>query len=156
MDRQYCCSHHVFVSKDSDVCTKDYKIYDEPLVSSHPLLSGQYPEGGYIMEIQLYLDTAFFRVVGKSAPDNPKRYCRWFWGHCSSKKFERMAWEATDISLRVLKESNKSRFNRSSVRNSVLIIIYPILPFGIVACTFFVTTFLKIAVYTVCSLVRKF
>ena len=59
-----------------------------------------------------------------------------------------MAWEATDISLRVLKESNKSRFNRYSVRNSVLIIIYPILPFGIVACTFFVTTFLKIAVYT--------
>ena len=45
----------------SDVSTKDYKIYDEPLVSSHPLLSGQYPEGGYIMEIQLYLDTAIFR-----------------------------------------------------------------------------------------------
>ena len=33
-----------------------------------------------------------------------------------------MAGEALDICLRVLKESNKSRFNSYSVRNSVLII----------------------------------
>ena len=33
-----------------------------------------------------------------------------------------MAREATDICLRVLKESNKSRFDSYSVRNSVLII----------------------------------
>ena len=39
-----------------------------------------------------------------------------------SKKFERMAGEAVDIYLRVLKESNKSRFDSYSVRNSVLII----------------------------------
>ena len=38
------------------------------------------------------------------------------------KKFERMAGEALDICLRVLKESNKSRFDSYSVRNSVLII----------------------------------
>ena len=54
------------------------------------------------------------KVVGKSARDNPERYCGWLWGHCSSKKFERMVREATDICLRVLKESNKSRFDSFS------------------------------------------
>ena len=39
-----------------------------------------------------------------------------------SKKFERMAQEAMDICLQVLKESNKSRFDSYSVRNSVLLI----------------------------------
>ena len=62
------------------------------------------------------------KVVGKSARDNPERHCGWFWVHCSSKKFERMAREAMDVCLRVLKESNKSRFDSYSVRNSVLII----------------------------------
>ena len=38
------------------------------------------------------------------------------------KKFERMAREAMDVCLRVLKESNKSRFDSYSVRNGVLII----------------------------------
>ena len=38
------------------------------------------------------------------------------------KKFERIAWETMDICLRMLKESNKSRFHSYSVRNSVLII----------------------------------
>ena len=62
------------------------------------------------------------KVVAKSARDNPERYCRQFWVHCSSRKFERMAWEAMDVCLRVLKESNKGRFDSYSVRNSVLII----------------------------------
>ena len=53
--------------------------------------------------------------------------------------------EAMEVYLRVLKESNKSKFDGYHVRNSV----YPILPFGIVACTFSRTTFLEIAVYTV-------
>ena len=51
-----------------------------------------------------------------------ERYCGRLWVHCSSKKFERMAREAMDVCLRVLKESNKSRFDSYSVRNSVLII----------------------------------
>ena len=38
------------------------------------------------------------------------------------RNFERMAGEAMDVCLRVLKESNKSRFDSYSVRNSVLII----------------------------------
>ena len=50
-----------------------------------------------------------------------------------------------DICLRELKESNKSRFDSYSVRNSVLIISN--ITFRIVACTFFPTSFLEIAVY---------
>ena len=62
------------------------------------------------------------KFVGKSARDNPERYCGWFLVHCFSRKFERMALEATDVCLRVLKESNKSRFGGYSVRNSTVII----------------------------------
>ena len=62
------------------------------------------------------------KVVGKSARDNPERYCGWFWVRCSSKKFERMSQEAVDVCLHVLKESNKRNFDSYSVRNSVLII----------------------------------
>ena len=43
------------------------------------------------------------------------------------------------------KGKQQSRFDSYSVRNNVL--STPILPFGIVACTVFATTFLKIAVY---------
>ena len=38
------------------------------------------------------------------------------------KKYQRMAREAMDVCLRVLKESNKSRFDSYSVRKSALII----------------------------------
>ena len=44
------------------------------------------------------------KVVGKSARNNPKRNCGWFWVHCSSKKFKRMAREALEVCLSVLKE----------------------------------------------------
>ena len=37
------------------------------------------------------------------------------------KEFERKTQEVKDLCLRVLKESNKGRFNSDSVRNSVLI-----------------------------------
>ena len=58
-------------------------------------------------------------------------------------KFEGMAGEATEICLRVLKESNKSRFD--SYRSSgTEYRSYPILPFGIVACTFFPITSLEV------------
>ena len=74
-----------------------------------------------------------------------QRCIGWFWVHCSSKKFERMAREAMDVCLLLLKENNKSRFDSFSVRDSVFII--PMLPFGTLPCTFFPTTFLKIAVW---------
>ena len=52
----------------------------------------------------VYLHTAILRkVVGKSARDNPERYCGWFKVRCSSKKFERMPREAMDICWLVLK-----------------------------------------------------
>ena len=80
--------------------------------------------------MSLVKDTAVSRkVVGKSARDNPERYCGWFLVHCFSNKFQRMAREVMDVCLRGLKESNKSRF-------------------GIVARTVFATTFLEIAVYS--------
>ena len=60
--------------------------------------------------------------VGKSAHDYPERYRGCFGVHCTSKKFERMAREAMDICLRMLKESNNRRVDSYSVRNSVLII----------------------------------
>ena len=61
----------------------------------------------------VYAYTAISRnVFGKSARDNPERYnCGWFLGYYSSEKFERMAREAMDVGLRVLNESNKSRFD---------------------------------------------
>ena len=69
--------------------------------------------GSVIDSTDLY--TAISRkVVGKSARDNPERYCGWFWKLCSSKKFEKMAQETTNICLRVLKESNKSMFDSYS------------------------------------------
>ena len=44
--------------------------------------------------------------------------------HCFSKKVQRIAQEAMDVCLRVLKESNSSRFDSYSVRKSALIICY--------------------------------
>ena len=71
-----------------------------------------------------YEHTAISRkVVGKSARDNHERYYGWFWVRFSSKKFERMAPEAVDVCLGVLKESTKGSFDSYSVRNSVLIIM---------------------------------
>ena len=66
----------------------------------------------------------------------------------SSKKFERMAREATDICLRVLKElATKVCLTATVVRNSVLIISH--ITFQIVACTFLATTFLEKTVYII-------
>ena len=62
------------------------------------------------------------KVVGKSAHDNPERYCGWFWVRSSAKKFERKARDAIDICLRVLKESKKVGSTVKVVRYSVLII----------------------------------
>ena len=75
--------------------------------------------GMVFRNLQLY-SAVSRKVVGKSARDNPERYCGWFLDHWFSKKFQRMAREATDICLRVLKESNKSRFDSYSVRNKCI------------------------------------
>ena len=56
-----------------------------------------------------------------------------------------MAREAMNVCLRVLKKSNKSRFDSYSVRNSVLIISH--ITFRDCLVHVFPTTFLEIAVY---------
>ena len=104
-----------------------------------------FPRLGTKLETLKDRHTAISRkVVGKSARDNPERYCGWFWVHRSSKKFERMAREAMDVCFRVLKESNKNRFDSYSVRNSVLIISQ--ITFRNFRVHIFPTTFLKITV----------
>ena len=55
-----------------------------------------------------------------------------------------------DVCLRELKESNKSRFDSYSVRNSVLIISH--ITFRDCRVHIFPTTFLEIAVYTLSDL----
>ena len=94
----------------------------------------------------LQINSHFRKVVGKSARDNPERYCGWFWVNCSSKKFERLSLKAMDECLRVLKESNKTRFDSYSVRNTVLITSH--ITFRDCRAHIFPTTFLGIAVST--------
>ena len=73
-------------------------------------------------------ETLIFQVYSyfeKGCRKKCKRQSRkvlWFWIHCFSKEFKRMTREDMDLCLRVLKESNKTRFDSFSVRNSVLII----------------------------------
>ena len=77
----------------------------------------------YLVISTQFAHTAISRKVGgKSAHNNPKRYYGWFWVHRSSKKFDRMAQEAVDVCLLVLKEGNKRSFDSYSFSNSVFII----------------------------------
>ena len=72
-----------------------------------------------LFNIQLFRE----RLSQKNARDDPERYGGWFCVHSSSsRKFERMAREAMDVCLLVLKENSKNRFDSYSVGNSVLII----------------------------------
>ena len=99
----------------------------------------------YLVGYEHLSDTAISRkVVGWSARDNLERYCGWFCIYCFSKKFERIAGEAMDICLWVLKESNKNRFDSYSVRNSVLSISH--ITFRDCGVHIFPTAFLEIAV----------
>ena len=49
----------------------------------------QLPLRGEREEMIMY--SCFEKGCRKSARDNPEGYYGWFWDHCSSKKFERMA-----------------------------------------------------------------
>ena len=77
---------------------------------------GEVNSGGILRDakrrgIQLFRE----RLSTKSARDNSERYCGWVLVHGFSKKFEIIAREAMDLCLRMLKESNKSRFDSYSV-----------------------------------------
>ena len=69
----------------------------------------------YDIYCDVHVDSSFKKGCRKCECDNPKGIAGGveFTEH-SSKKFERMAREAIDICLPVLKESNKSRFNNCS------------------------------------------
>ena len=94
-----------------------------------------------LSDIQLFRE----RLSEKVHATIPKGIVGGFEFTVLSKKFERMAREAMDICLRLLKESNK--VGSIATVSGTASCSYPILPFGIVACTFFPTTFLEIAVY---------
>ena len=85
-------------------------------------------------------------VVEKVLSTIPKGIVGGFEFTVLQRNLKKMAREAMDLCLRLLKERNKSRFDSYSVRNSVLIIAHIILPFGINPCTFFPTAILEIAV----------
>ena len=87
-------------------------------------------------EVFLRYTAILRKVVGRSACDNPKRYCGWFWVHSSSKKFERTGRETMDICLRT-----------TIVVSGTVYWLHPILPFRIVMCTIFPTIFLEIALH---------
>ena len=75
------------------------------------------------------------KVVGKSASDNPERYCGWFCLPCSPKKIERMARKAKGICSRVLMESNKSRFDSYSRQEQCIdhipLLVFSVTPFKV-------------------------
>ena len=60
------------------------------------------------MHIQLFRETFSEKVHATIAEG---MMVDGFWVHCSSEKFGRMTREAMDVRLRVLNESNKSRFD---------------------------------------------
>ena len=62
------------------------------------------------------------KVVGKTARDNPAKGIVSIVGGFQLTVLHRMVREIMDVRLRMLKESNKSRLDSYSVRNSVLII----------------------------------
>jgi len=68
------------------------------------------------------------------------------WVNCSSKKFERIARDAMDIYLLVLKKSNESRLD-SCCRQEQCIGHIPYYLSRLSRAHFFPTTFLEIAVY---------
>ena len=91
--------------------------------------------------------TAISREVFESARDNPERHCGWFWVLCSSKKFERIGTKGRGNMFESAK-GKQQKLVRQLQSSRTVYWLYPILPFGIVACTFFPTNFLEVAVNT--------
>ena len=103
----------------------------------------------FIQLVRSRLYTAISRKeVGKSARDNAERHCGWFWIHCSSEKFERIGTKGNENVFASANGKQQKQVRQLQSPGTVYL-SYPILPFGIVACTFFLTTFLEIALYEV-------
>ena len=83
------------------------------------------------------------KVVRKSTRNNPERYCGWFWAHCSSKIIIcKNGTRGNGLRFAIA----KGKQQKVSTVSGTVYRSYPILPFGIVAYRFFLTTFLEIAV----------
>ena len=86
------------------------------------------------------------KVVGKSVRDNPERHCGWFWVlFFFQRNLKELVRKAMQMCLRVLKESNKSRFDSYS-RQEPCTDHIPYYLSGLSRAHFFPTTFLEIAV----------
>ena len=97
---------------------------------------------GSMQEIYTAIST---KVVGKSARYNPERHCGWFWVLCSSKKFERIGRKGHG-SVFLSAKGKQPKYVWQLQSSGTVYWSYPILPFGIVAFTFFPTSSLEIAV----------
>ena len=75
-----------------------------------------------MVQARVYIQLFRERLSQKVHATIPKVIVGGFEFTVLSKKFERMTREAIDVCWRVLKESNKIRFDSYSVRNSVLVI----------------------------------
>ena len=95
--------------------------------------------------IQLFRE----RLSEKSARDKLEKHCGWFWVLCFSKKFERIGTTGHGNVFASAKGKQQKK-DRQLHSSGTVYWLYPILPFGIVACPFFPTTFLETAVYRSC------
>ena len=154
------CSFAIMVSQNLEYCSRKvthFLKYPTTVVSFHGQIV---PSQMALINCQIVSQNSQFvpqksqfvphtaisrEIVGKSA----RGIVGGFLVNCFPKKFQTMARETMDVCLRVLKESNKSRFDSYSVRNSVSIISH--ITFGIVTCTVFPTTFLEIALCFMCK-----
>ena len=65
--------------------------------------------------------TAIFRkIVGRNAPDNPKRHCGWFEFSVLQRNLKELVRKAKEMCFRVLKASNKSRFDSYSCQEQII------------------------------------
>ena len=106
------------------------------------VMSGHYPLG--VQGIQLFRE----RLSEKVHVTIPKGILGGFEFTVLQRNLKELARKAMKMCLRVLTESNKEGLTATVVRNSVSIISH--ITFQIVACTFFPTTFLEIAVCKLC------
>ena len=75
------------------------------------------------------------KVVGRSAHDNPERYCGWFWVHCSSRNLKEWH-ERPWTYVRAAKGKQQLKVGSTATVSGTVYWLYPISPFGIVVHIF--------------------
>ena len=93
--------------------------------------------------------TAFSRKVGeKSARDNPERHCGWFKFTVLQRNLKELARKTMKMCLRVLEESNKSRFDSYSRQEQCIIDHIPYYLSGLSRAHFSDNLFRNSCIYT--------